>query len=563
MTINTAEVVAGPYTLNGVATTFPFGFQVLDKREVRAEIDGGLVDSSQYQVALNADGTGSITFFVPRYSGKLSIYSAPAFHQPVALENQGPYFQSIVEEGLDRATVLALWLKARIDRLVPTGLFGAAAGKFLAWDALNRPFLSSGTGSDAGLRVDLTEANGAALIRYGERTLLEKSDDVTSAKDKGAIGGRTSPFPDDTAALQRLLDDTGTFAGDMSFGAGYVPAGLYRLSASLVPQNYSRLEGTGPYQSVLYNQQDQLAAPAFKVEGVMAFCAIGKLGARGYASFLDVGADTDNNLFEDIVAFGMTDAGFRFRGALYTSEFHRVEVASSARGVVVQGLANCNRFYDPEFKNLTGDAFTFNGSEDTHIIGARVEGPKVPGKALVRLASGKNHIVFTGGYIEGAMQYLVDGTGADESVVVFDGVHFTYYDAATAYGILNIDNVRLVFRNCHSTIPMEVRPDAVLEGRNTNIYQALPSLAATTTLTVPRGRDVAIVTAGDPIEAITGGPDYYGHRITLLFNAATTVRDAVGNLKLAGDLVAAPNDTLTLVNDVTHWREMARSVNGV
>ena len=58
---------------------------------------------------------------------------------------------------------------------------------------------------------------------------------------------------------------------------------------------------------------------------------------------------------------------------------------------------------------------------------------------------------------------------------------------------------------------------------------------------------------------IDGG--YAGRELTLLFLGALTVFDGGANLKLNGNLVTAPNTTLTLVHTGVHWVEKSRSVN--
>jgi hypothetical protein len=49
--------------------------------------------------------------------------------------------------------------------------------------------------------------------------------------------------------------------------------------------------------------------------------------------------------------------------------------------------------------------------------------------------------------------------------------------------------------------------------------------------------------------------------ITMIFTGTAIVRDAVGNIKLASDLNATADDTLTVLYNGANWIELSRSVN--
>lgn len=90
-----------------------------------------------------------------------------------------------------------------------------------------------------------------------------------------------------------------------------------------------------------------------------------------------------------------------------------------------------------------------------------------------------------------------------------------------------------------------------------NLPQPINSIAAATALTLPPG-DVLTITGNTNITSITAS--YAGRRVTLIFTGTPTVTDG-SNLKLAGNLVATADDTLSLICDGTNWVETARSVN--
>lgn len=89
---------------------------------------------------------------------------------------------------------------------------------------------------------------------------------------------------------------------------------------------------------------------------------------------------------------------------------------------------------------------------------------------------------------------------------------------------------------------------------------AIPAVASAATVALSADSDFVDITGAVTITSITAS--YLGRRVTLRFTAATPgiVTDG-GNLRLAGNLTATTDDTLTLVCDGTNWHEVARSAN--
>lgn len=189
MTVSTTTRKAGPFSGNGVTTSFPFVFKVF----ARSDLAVYLVDASNnetlltldshYSVTLNADQDaspgGSITYPVsgsPLATGsRLYAMSNIVAKQETDFTNLGRFFPETHEEAFDKLTALVQQLKDRSDRSVvvtplvtetvnPLPQASDRAGKFFAFDAGGSPFMSTGTGADAALRTDLAASGGAALI---------------------------------------------------------------------------------------------------------------------------------------------------------------------------------------------------------------------------------------------------------------------------------------------------------------------------------------------------------------------------------------------------------------
>lgn len=85
------------------------------------------------------------------------------------------------------------------------------------------------------------------------------------------------------------------------------------------------------------------------------------------------------------------------------------------------------------------------------------------------------------------------------------------------------------------------------------------NITASATIT-PGNGNYFEVDGNTNITSVTAAARDKGRVITLMFNGTPTFTDG-SNLKLAGNLVATADDTITLVCDGTNWREIARSVN--
>lgn len=131
MTITLTEAFAGPFVANGVTVTFPFTtFQAASSDEIRVEVDGGVIASNAYTVSMNEDGTGSVTFLVAPANGlEVYIVSDPDFTQQVNFETQGPYYQSDLNNPLDRSAIRDLALKRDMVRAIKVP-FGQTGGEW-------------------------------------------------------------------------------------------------------------------------------------------------------------------------------------------------------------------------------------------------------------------------------------------------------------------------------------------------------------------------------------------------------------------------------------------------
>lgn len=262
MTISSETRKAGPYAGNDVATVFPFAFKVFtsaDLMVVKANAvheEQTLVEASGYTVTLNSDQNvspgGTVTLPTPLASGyTLTITSDVAQLQLTDLTNQGGFYPTVINNALDKLTILIQQLFDGVSRSLKFPLSDAAggaptlpsaadrAGMFLAFDAEGNPVAAIGTGADTDLRADLAAPGGSLLSGFRQsgdgvatRTVQAKLRELVSVKDFGAVGDGVA---DDTTAIQAALNLGGPI---------YFPSGTY-LSSPLTCGDNTMLYGDG------------------------------------------------------------------------------------------------------------------------------------------------------------------------------------------------------------------------------------------------------------------------------------------------------------------------------
>ena len=281
MTISSTVRIAGPFTGNGVTTTFPFTYKVFstaDVQVIRLTISTGIETTltivTDYTITLNGDqdsNPGGNIVLVAALSAlyKLTATSDIANLQPTDLTNQGGFYPEVITDALDRATIQIQQLADQTDRAIKIPISdgvldmttpGTAdrASKYFVYDASGKPSVSSGSGTDTALRTDLANASaslaGSRLSGFRQtgtgataRTVDAKLKDTVSVKDFGAVGDGTT---DDTAAFQAAINASSVV---------YVPVGNYKITSKFVitkslrlySENFNPLSTSNQAQSVV------------------------------------------------------------------------------------------------------------------------------------------------------------------------------------------------------------------------------------------------------------------------------------------------------------------------
>lgn len=133
MTVAAAAAKAGPYTGNDSASAFDFAFKVFADTDIRVVstviatgVESDLVLNTGYTVTRNVDqdndpgGTvtykvGGVTTAYPS-THKLTIVGDFVYEQPTDIPNGGAFFATVIENALDRLTLLIKQAQEKLER---------------------------------------------------------------------------------------------------------------------------------------------------------------------------------------------------------------------------------------------------------------------------------------------------------------------------------------------------------------------------------------------------------------------------------------------------------------
>lgn len=157
MTVNNENRVAGPFTATGALQALPFTFRIFNANDVvvvttdLAGVDTSATNQTGFTVTMNADqnvspgGTVNITSTL---NYKLTLTTALTNTQPAQLSNNGGFYPNVINDALDRLTVLvqqavnaasrSLKIPVSDGTSILTSLPGALirANKVLAFDSI-------------------------------------------------------------------------------------------------------------------------------------------------------------------------------------------------------------------------------------------------------------------------------------------------------------------------------------------------------------------------------------------------------------------------------------------
>jgi hypothetical protein len=197
MTISSPTNKAGPFFANGLVTTFYFDFRVFQASDVQvvstdiADIDTNL--TSGYTVALNANqGTqpgGYVRFqTAPASDVRITILRSLDMTQGTSLPNQGGFYPKVIENALDKLTMLVQQLSEQVGRAYKTSVVSPAidnlGGYLQQAEAAVGEAETAAAAAEAAV-VEAETAAAAAAVHAGQTAayLIEAAAVVAAATD--------------------------------------------------------------------------------------------------------------------------------------------------------------------------------------------------------------------------------------------------------------------------------------------------------------------------------------------------------------------------------------------
>jgi hypothetical protein len=304
MSISTTTRKAGPFTGNGVTVSFPFAFKVFavdDVKVVRGEIATAaeleLTRGVHYGVALNSNQDtnpgGTVNWIGTPLSSAftLVIGSKVASTQPANFTNLGRFYPRVINDALDRLTILVQQLAEEVSRSVKVGFSG-----LISPDQLVGTITTAASTATAGAASAAASADAAL-------------DAVTDAQ--AAIAGAVQA--DGSVPMTGAL----TLAGNAAANLQAVPKQqLDAVAAARMQYSLTASQATASGLSV-----DVLSVPSWAaritvmLNGVSTNGTFNPLLQLGSGSFSTSGYSGSQSLITTGVGTGSLNNGFSIGGA--------------------------------------------------------------------------------------------------------------------------------------------------------------------------------------------------------------------------------------------------------
>jgi len=303
---------AGPYTGNGITTSYPFAFKVFNTSEVlvvQTDVAGNettLALTADYTVTLNTDQDanpgGTVDMLVAPAVGLLiTLTSSVDETQSVTLTNQGGFYPTVINDALDRLTIITQQILESLGRKIGYGVSDTTtdvipaaserANKFLAFDSNGNVVASAvSVGTIPSSIVSDLVTMRAGTVTNGEIVNL-KYHTTSGAGGGGRFRGVTGAAPgayidnngtiivptggDGSAAWLRedvgyvtprmfgatgdgVTDDTAAIQAAFASGVLHVhfPSGTYLLNAAITCAAGQVITGDGKLNSTIKCRND-------------------------------------------------------------------------------------------------------------------------------------------------------------------------------------------------------------------------------------------------------------------------------------------------------------------
>lgn len=248
MTVNTTQIVAGPYVANGVTDTFAFGFRVESSDQLTVyitQVGGSPTVTGSYTVTgVGDDAGGSVVMnSTPTDGAIIYIRSNYAQKQLTSFSSQGAFLAEVHEAAFDQLMFLVQQLQDNVNRAMrfsesysgtaTTDIPSPSAGAFIRWaadglslvndaDLVIAQSLEDDLATVAPIAADVSAVaavDTAVAALYANLTdLLANNYDVTTDTDP-VLGGRLKHVVNESLTAGTTQTQAGATAitGDVAY----------------------------------------------------------------------------------------------------------------------------------------------------------------------------------------------------------------------------------------------------------------------------------------------------------------------------------------------------------
>jgi hypothetical protein len=222
LTISSETRKAGPYTGNGVTTTFPFSFKVFttsDVLVVRTNLtptESTLTLGTDYTVALNSNQNsnpgGTVTLTSALTTGfLLTLTSQVGYLQPTDLTNQGGFYPTVINDSLDRLTILTQQLDEEVSRAVKTNISSSVTADQLLDSIVTDVAAAALSADQAATQATAAAGSASAASTSASAASTSAGSAATSAAAAAASAatGMYSAVQDKSANYSVVAGDAG------------------------------------------------------------------------------------------------------------------------------------------------------------------------------------------------------------------------------------------------------------------------------------------------------------------------------------------------------------------
>lgn len=604
MTISSQSRKAGPFTGNGSTAAFPFAFKVFQASDVyvvRADTAGAetvLTMGTHYSVTLNANQNsnpgGTVTLTAALTTGyKLVITSAVPNLQPTDLTNQGGFYPKVINDSLDRLTMMSQQLKEQVDRSAKLPITNPADASALVDDIIrladsadNIDTVAGSIGNVNTVAGNVTNVNTVAGSIGNVNTVAGSIASVnTAATNIAAIQDAPTQASNAATSATAAANSATSASNSATAAASSATSASGSASTATTQASNAAASATAAGNSATAAAASQSAAATSASNASTSETNAGNsaTAAAGSASAAATSATTATN--QATAAAGSATAAAGSATAAAASATNAANSAATAVRYLGPAASNPTTRLDGSaiqegdtyFNTVAKTMRVYNGTTWQD----QAASPDTMSERSFLATAGQTSYTFTGGYrvgytyvwVNGSMLYPSEFTATDGTTITFasalalnDEVRILSLKAVGSIAVSDINGLQAA---------LDAKQAALVSGTNIKTINGAPILGSgdlavggsgytvkSANYTAVSGDNILADTSGGPFTITLPSSPTNGSVVniadctgTFQTNALTVARNESTIMNLAEDLIASiKGASFGLVYNGSTWR---------